>query len=111
MAGPVAAQPPTNGRQPAHFSASPISGPAPLTVTFCASAGITIDFGDGSIGGMGNASDRDCPAGDPSYTSHTYRAHGVYRLRGIPCPGIHAAICGDVANQASATTITVTPAL
>ena len=36
----------------AYFTAAPTSGQAPLTVTFCAFAGIAIDFGDGTSSGM-----------------------------------------------------------
>jgi hypothetical protein len=96
--------------QPTTFSASPTSGPAPLTVKFCASAGIGIDFGDGMSSGMGIAQSVDCPAGETSYTTHTYMAPGTYQLRGLPCPSQHDIVCGGVAAQASATTITVTPA-
>jgi hypothetical protein len=104
------AQPTTDGNRTAHFTASPTSGPAPLTVKFCASAGIGIDFGDGMSSGMGIAQSADCPAGETSYTTHTYTAPGTYQLRGLPCPSQHDIVCGGVAAQASATTITVTPA-
>ena len=92
----------------AHFTASPISGRAPLTVTFCASAGIDIDFGDGTSSGLGPPPKDACPAGENSYTTHTYTAAGIYRLRGFPCPSADSDICGRVAEQAGAVTITVT---
>jgi len=86
-----------------------MTGRAPLTVAFCASAGIGIDFGDGVSSGMGIAQSGDCPEGVTSYTKHTYTAAGTYRLRGTPCPSsTHGAVCGAVAQQASAITITVT---
>ena len=93
--------------QSAHFSASPSSGVAPLTVKFCASAGIGIDFGDGTSGSMGIAQKGDCPPEAFSYTTHTYREPGQYRLRGFPCPSAHDVVCGQVARLASAITITV----
>jgi PKD repeat protein len=97
-----------SGAQTAHFTASPRSGPAPLTVTFCASAGITIDFGDGTCSGMGTPPSGACAAGD-TYVTHTYVAPGTYQLRGFPCPGVNAAACGSVAEQASAIHIVVGP--
>lgn len=95
-------------QEQAYFSASPTSGQAPLTVKFCASAGIGIDFGDGTSSGMGLAQSGDCTAVDASFTTHLYSKPGAYRLRGFPCPGIHASHCEAVARQASALTITVT---
>jgi hypothetical protein len=97
-------------QQAASFTASPTLGPAPLTVRFCSSAGITIDFGDGTSGGMGEATRGDCPSGLTSSTTHTYTSPGSYQLRGMPCPGVNAAVCGAAAAQASAVKITVTPA-
>src|SRR5206468_12010694 len=92
-----------------HFTASPISGQAPLTVTFCASAGIALDFGDGSSGGMGLAKSGDCPGGGPVMVKHTYAREGTYRLSGFPCPSsAHAQICHEAARQASTVTITTT---
>jgi hypothetical protein len=99
----------TTELQPPRFTASPIIGPAPLTVKFCASAGIGIDFGDGTTGGMGIARSGECTEGEPSYVTHTYVAAGTYQLRGFPCPSPHGAICGGVAQQAGEVRITVTP--
>jgi hypothetical protein len=90
----------------AFFDAIPTSGPAPLTVRFCASAGIGVDFGDGVSSGMGPPSGA-CPRGGVSVT-HTYTAAGVYRLRGFPCPGSQNTNCGEVAQKAAAVVITVT---
>jgi hypothetical protein len=104
MASAARAQP----SQPPAFTATPISGRAPLTVKFCATAGIGIDFGDGTSSGMGMAQRGDCPAGVNSYATHTYVTAGIYQLRGFPCPGVNAASCGAVAAQASAIRITVT---
>jgi hypothetical protein len=109
-AGTAHAQPTTDGKQSAHFSASAISGPAPLIVRFCASAGVAIDFGDGTRSQMGIAQSGDCMPGDFSSVTHTYTEPGTYQLRGFPCPSQHDAVCGEVARQASAVTITVTPA-
>jgi hypothetical protein len=95
---------------PPSFTATPTSGRAPLMVKFCAMAGITIDFGDGASSGMDIAQSSDCPTGFGSYTTHTYATAGVYQLRGIPCPGVNAAVCGAAADQASAVKITVTSA-
>ena len=95
--------------QPPYFTASPTSGRAPLTVTFCASAGIAIDFGDGTSSAMGMAQSGDCLAGSTSYVKHIFTAAGTYQLRGFPCPSPHDSICGEVAQQASAVTIAVTP--
>jgi hypothetical protein len=92
-----------------HFAVSPTSGRAPLSVVFCASAGITIDFGDGTTSWMDKAPPSACPAGDGSYVTHTYTAAGTYQLRGFPCPSSHDALCGGVAQQASAVKITVLP--
>ena len=106
---PGTARAAANDAQSMQFSASPTSGPAPLTVKFCASAGISIDFGDGTSSGMGGVQDGDCPAGLSSYTSHTYTRPGVYRLRGSPCPGsaLHPA-CAEAASQAGMISIIVT---
>jgi hypothetical protein len=52
--------------QAARFTASPTSGNVPLTVVFCADAGIVIEFGDGARGGMGEAPSGACPAGHAS---------------------------------------------
>jgi hypothetical protein len=92
------------------FTASPELGPAPLTVAFCAAAGIAIDFGDGTSSGMQMSSPGDCPPGLANYASHTYREPGAYRLRGVPCPSsaLHPE-CGQAAEQANSVTITVTP--
>lgn len=91
------------------FSASPQSGPAPLTVSFCASAGIAIDFGDGASGAMRRTMPGDCPPGLSSFVSHIYKIPGIYRLRGMPCPSsvLHPE-CGQAAEQANAVTIRVT---
>ena len=96
--------------QPPRFTASPTSGPAPLTVTFCASAGIGIDFGDGTTSGMGMARRNDCPAGSSSFATHIYSVAGTYQLRGFPCPSPHENICGEVARQAGTIKIIVTAA-
>jgi hypothetical protein len=79
-------------------------------VKFCASAGIAIDFGDGSSSGMGLAQSGDCPAGGTSIVAHTYASAGTYHLRGLPCPGSHNTDCGKIAEQASAVEIVVTAA-
>lgn len=90
------------------FTASPTSGQAPLTVTFCASAGIGLNFGDGTLSQMGIAQNDECPEGLTSAVRHTYTAPGTYQLRGFPCPSAHAAICGKVAEMAGTVTIIVT---
>jgi hypothetical protein len=96
--------------QSERFTASPTSGRAPLTVTFCASAGIVINFGDGTSGSMGIAQSGECPAGSLSVARHTYAAAGAYQLSGLPCPSsTHGASCGEVARQAGTVTINVTP--
>jgi hypothetical protein len=110
LAPAVHAQP--GGSQPPHFAALPTSGPAPLTVTFCASAGIGIDFGDGTSSGMNiaqNGKNGNCPTGGSSYATHIYTVPGTYQLRGFPCPSPNDTICGEVAQQASAVKIAVTP--
>jgi hypothetical protein len=106
MASVVHAQP----RGSPHFTASPTSGRAPLTVTFCASAGVAINFGDGTSSAMGMAQSGDCPVGRTSHIKHTYTAAGTYQLRGAPCPGSQNTNCGEVAKQASAVKIIVAPA-
>ncbi len=90
-----------------HFAAFPTSGPAPLTVKFCASAGIAIDFGDGTSSAMGKTQNGDCPGNVHSYTSHTYPIPGTYHLHGFPCPS-HNSMCGAVAKKANMITIIVT---
>jgi hypothetical protein len=50
--GAVGGQPAEAIAQTVHFTAAPIAGPTPLIVRFCASAGISIDFGDGTSSGM-----------------------------------------------------------
>jgi hypothetical protein len=90
------------------FSATPVSGEAPLTVKFCASAGIGIDFGDGTSGGMGPAQTGDCSKPAAVYATHVYEKPGTYKLGGFPCPGVNAAQCGAVADQARTLTVTVT---
>jgi hypothetical protein len=97
--------------QAPHFTASPTSGQAPLTVTFCASAGIGLDFGDGTGGGMGLAQSGDCPGDSPAMVKHTYARAGTYRLSGFPCPSsARAEICREEARQAATVTITITSA-
>jgi hypothetical protein len=95
-----------HGQQRASFSAVPLSGPAPLTVTFCASAGIALDFGDGTGSAM-DLAQSECPVGSTSHIRHTYGAPGTYHVRGLPCPGSQNTNCGEVAQQASAVMITV----
>jgi len=97
--------------QTVHFAAAPIAGPTPLIVRFCASAGINIDFGDGTSSGMQGERNGDCPAGLSYFVSHTYTAPGIYHLRGFPCPSsmLHLE-CGEAAGQASSVTVTVTGA-
>src|SRR3954468_6337833 len=90
----------------AYFGASPTSGKAPLVVTFCATAGIGVDFGDGTTAGLSQGPTGICRTGGLSAT-HTYAAAGIYRVKGFPCPGSHNTDCGEVANQASAVVITV----
>lgn len=109
--GAIAGQSFEAAAQTVHFTAAPMSGPAPLTVKFCASAAIVIDFGDGTRSGMEGARGADCAAGLSAVVSHTYTAPGTYRLRGFPCPEsmLHHE-CGDAAAAASKTTITVTRA-
>ena len=94
--------------EPAYFSASPMSGKRPLIVEFCASAGIGIDFGDGTSGGMGIAPEGTCPRPGSVFITHKYENTGAYKLKGFPCPGINALHCGAVASQANAVTIEVT---
>jgi hypothetical protein len=109
-AGEVAAGPgAVYDTRSSQFNASPTSGSAPLTVKFCAIAGISIDFGDGTSGGMGVARSGDCPIGLLSYTSHTYTAPGLYRLHGSPCPSsvLHPA-CAEASQLAGTVSITVT---
>jgi len=104
------AQTTANDPRSVYFAASPTSGPAPLTVKFCASAGIGLDFGDGTSSGMGIAQAGDCPAAGSLMTTHTYTAPGTFQVTGRPCPSSsHAASCAEVARQASSTTITVAP--
>lgn len=105
------AQPAANDAQYTQFTASPTSGVAPLTVRFCASAGISLDFGDGSGSGMGVPLNGDCPPGLSTYVSHTYTVPGTYHLRGLPCPSsmLHPE-CGQAAAQAGLVTIAVTGA-
>jgi hypothetical protein len=98
-----------HSQQAVQFSASPLSGPAPLMVTFCSSAGIAIDFGDGTISAMELAQGSDCPAGASSHVRHTYAAPGTYQVRGLPCPGSQNTNCGEAARLASAVRIDVTP--
>jgi hypothetical protein len=93
------------------FSAAPTSGPAPLTVTLCASAGIVIDFGDGSRSGLGMPPNGVCPTAGSVFAKHTYTTPGTYQLRGFPCPSPHAEVCEEVAQQASKVSITVMPRL
>lgn len=96
--------------QSGQFSASPTTGRAPLTVRFCASAGIGIDFGDGSSSGMGIAQSGTCPAGSPMTAKHTYAKPGTFQLRGFPCPSaVDENPCAEVARIAGTVTITVTP--
>lgn len=97
--------------QATQFFAVPTSGRLPLSVTFCASAGIAIDFGDGTSVGMGPAPAGACPAGLSTYALHTYAAPGAYHLRGSPCPSsvLHPG-CGEAAVQANEVTITVSGA-
>ena len=100
-----------SGTQSSYFAASRTSGEAPLTVTFCASAGITIDFGDGTSSGMGIARNGDCPMANSLMTRHTYTTAGDYQLTGLPCPSsTHGESCGEVARQASSVKIIVAPA-
>jgi|SRR5579872_2594979 len=94
--------------EPAYFSASPKSGKGPLIVEFCASAGIGIDFGDGTTGGMEIAPEGTCPRPGSVFTTHKYENTGSYKLKGFPCPGINAIQCGAVAKQATAIIIEVT---
>ena len=110
LSGPAAWSATDDSHSP-QFTASPVAGPAPLTVKFCASAGIAIDFGDGTSSGMGPAQRGDCPPGLASSASHTYTRPGSYRLRGSPCPSsmLHPE-CGEAAAQAGAITIVVTGA-
>ena len=109
--GAVGAQPAEAIAQTVHFAAAPIAGPTPLIVRFCASAGINIDFGDGTSSGMQGGRNGDCPAGLSYFVSHTYTAPGIYHLRGFPCPSsmLHPE-CGEAAGQASSVTVTVTGA-
>jgi len=94
-----------HGQQAVQLSASPLSGPAPLTVTFCSSAGIAIDFGDGTISAMDLAQGNECPTGASSHVQHTYAAPGTYQVRGLPCPGSQNTNCGETARLASAVRI------
>jgi hypothetical protein len=85
-----------------------MSGKRPLIVEFCASAGIGIDFGDGTSGGMGIAPEGRCPRPGSVFITHKYESTGAYKLKGFPCPGFNAVHCGAVASQANAVTIEVT---
>jgi hypothetical protein len=106
----IATQPQTAPQAP-HFIASPTSGQAPLTVTFCASAGIGLDFGDGTSSGMGLAQSGDCPGGSPVMVKHLYAQAGTYRLSGFPCPSsAREESCREAARQAATVTITITSA-
>jgi len=108
--GAVAGPRPQVIAQTVHFTASPTSGPAPLTVKFCASAGIVIDFGDGTRSGMQGARGGACPAGLSTYVLHTYTAPGTYHLRGFPCPSsMLNPECGEAAGQAAGVTVTHAP--
>lgn len=96
--------------QSGQFSASPTSGQAPLTVTFCASAGISIEFGDGDSSGMSVAESGTCPVGSPMTARHTYASAGTFQLRGFPCPSAaDENPCAEVARIAGTVKITVTP--
>ena len=97
--------------QTVHFTAEPSAGSAPLTVKFCASAGIVIDFGDGTRSGMQGARSGDCQAGLSTFVLHTYTAPGTYHLRGFPCPSsMLYPECGEAAAQAGTVNVTVTRA-
>ena len=107
----VGGQPLESIAQTVHFTAEPSAGPAPLTVKFCASAGIVIDFGDGTRGGMQGARRGDCPAGLSTFALHTYTAPGTYYLRGFPCPSsMLNPECAEAAGQAGTVNVTVTRA-
>jgi hypothetical protein len=107
----VGRQPPEAIAQTVHFTAEPTAGPAPLTVKFCASAGIVIDFGDGTRSGMQGARSGDCPAGLSTFVLHTYTAPGTYHLHGFPCPSsMLNPECGEAAGQAATVSVTVTRA-
>ena len=111
LLGAVGGQPSEAIAQTVHFTAAPSAGPAPLTVKFCASAGIVIDFGDGIRSGMQGARSGDCPAGLSTFVLHTYTAPGTYHLRGFPCPSsMLNPECGEAAGQAATVNVTVTRA-
>lgn len=88
------------------FSATPTSGPAPLTVQFSASSGGFIDFGDGTSRPMTpsavlcvqNAT--NCQSGGTSAT-HTYASAGTYTAKLIKkaiCnapPGVFCSLAAD----------------
>jgi len=86
------------GAVPATFSATPSSGPAPLTVRFASGVGNTIDFGDGTSELFYYCLAIGCPT-QGFNIEHTYSSAGTYTAR---------ALYGQ--NQTvGTTTITVTP--
>ena len=96
----------------ARFTASPATGRAPLTVTFCSAAGISLNFGDGATSGFGLAKRGDCRllGATAVMVRHTYAKPGTYQLRGMPCPGSSGAdVCAAVAQQANGMKIIVRP--
>jgi|GEM_PF-1157030 PKD repeat protein len=75
----------------ANFTASPQSGAAPLTVTFSATRGDTVNFGDGTTGTLsgvipgqcsvttgGGTQTSSCTNGTAGSVSHTYTQNGSY---------------------------------
>ena len=86
------------GAVPATFSATPSSGPAPLTVRFASGVGNAIDFGDGTSELFYYCLAIGCPT-QGFNIEHTYSSAGTYTAR---------ALYGQ--NQTvGTTTITVTP--
>lgn len=88
---------------PKGFLATPLSGPAPLKVTFLAKNGLFwVDFGDGSSTGMITV--YDCPAqiadqsGACVGVTHTYAAAGIFtaHISRQPPPCMHLGSCGNL---------------
>lgn len=95
-----------------NFSASPVSGPAPLAVQFRSTVGGTIDFGDGTTGTMNSAPVcASCQA--LSTAGHTYTAAGTYiaTLTYQPpfvCNAPAGAACAEVMPAQTTATVTIT---
>src|SRR3989344_6070808 len=86
------------GAVPATFSATPSSGPAPLTVRFASGVGNTIDFGDGTSELFYYCLAIGCPT-QGFNIEHTYSSAGTYTARALYAQN----------QTVGTTTITVTP--